>query len=774
VTTVSEDFSGTLSNWAQDSGSWTITSGYLYQSETSGAYRKLRWTGAALSGDDVAVQAVVRSPSSAIGVGVYARGTTDSTVTYYGLVVFATAGVYLVEITGGSESVLASWTASPPAADTDVTLRLECEGSSLRGYVNGTERLSATDATLSSGSVGMMSYGGGLGGNRADDWTAYDLTPAAPTAPAYIGSTTNGSSTTGTSLALSLPSGAQAGDLLVAALVHENANPAGLSGPSGWTPMSSSTPSGTARALRLTTWYRVMQSGDTGPWSWTTTTAYERGGIMAAYRYADVPTVWASSTTNSSSVNAVAPSITTGAANALVLVAACSAYGTTWTAPTDYTERADYRTSTGASNVSISLHERLRATAGATGTATAVAALADYWVAAHVELPFQAPGVDLAAAVAAGTDTPTAALAVSRAVAALAAAATSTPTAALDVAAGSEIVVAGAAGASTSTPTASLGVSRAVGAGVAVATASPAGALAVTRGVAVAAAGISTTATAQLAVTRRGAALVDAATGTAAASLTVVGVVSLSAAVAASSAAADGGLAVARGVAAGMAGASTTGTAVLGLLLRVSGAAAAATVTPTAALAVVRRASGAVGASTATAEAPLSIAGLVALAAAMAGQTGSAATLAVLRAVAGAAAVATSTPTASLDRGVVALAQVAALSGTAAADLRVARAVGALMAGQSVTADAALYTAAVIVLVAQMGALSATAAALLRAQLVAGRLRSVAAAGAPGVQVVAKAPGCMVTGRGAMVAGAAAAPALGVTAARPTVAVEEV
>lgn len=180
MATVSDDFNRSNStslgsNWAEDSGNWVIVSNTLRQSTSSGAYRKARWVGSALASSDYAVQAVCSSSNGAVGPGVFGRGAASSTVTYYGLVFFPGDNIYIVEITAGSESVLASGSGFTPSSGVAYTLRLECEGTALRGYVNGTLRVSGSDSTLASGAVGVMSYGGSSDNNSFDDWTASDL-----------------------------------------------------------------------------------------------------------------------------------------------------------------------------------------------------------------------------------------------------------------------------------------------------------------------------------------------------------------------------------------------------------------------------------------------------------------------------------------------------------------------------------------------------------------------------------------------------------------------
>lgn len=170
----SDDFSGDLSAWTQDSGTWTITGGTLRQTATGSAWRKLRYT-AAMDTADYTIQADARSGSLMFGAGVGGRMTADAAVTYYGWAIFGGDSAYLVEITAGAETVLA--TGSGITASTTYTIRLRCEGSALAGYLNGALDASASDASLTAGRVGCISHSQIDSANDwLDNWSAQDLT----------------------------------------------------------------------------------------------------------------------------------------------------------------------------------------------------------------------------------------------------------------------------------------------------------------------------------------------------------------------------------------------------------------------------------------------------------------------------------------------------------------------------------------------------------------------------------------------------------------------
>jgi hypothetical protein len=162
-------------DWAEDSGDWAIVSNNVRNGTTGSSYRKLRWVGAAMDSSDYAVEAPCRSGSDSHAVGPAARMAASSTVTYYGLVIFAGYGAYLVYINNGAETVLASSSGLTISSGTTYTLRLEVEGTAIRGYVDGTLRVSATHSALTAGPPGLAGYGGNNSGTYATQWSAADL-----------------------------------------------------------------------------------------------------------------------------------------------------------------------------------------------------------------------------------------------------------------------------------------------------------------------------------------------------------------------------------------------------------------------------------------------------------------------------------------------------------------------------------------------------------------------------------------------------------------------
>ena len=180
------DSSSLGSDWTEDSGDWAIASNNIRCNTSSGAYRKLRWAGAAMDSNDYYVEMPARSGSDAIGIGPAARLAASSTVSYYTYLIFGGDSSYLIYVNGGAETILD--TGSAISSSTNYTLRIEVDGSTIRCYLNGTLDCEATHSVLTSGPPGIAAYGGGNTNTYVTTWTASDLAAAAAaTMPAAFG-----------------------------------------------------------------------------------------------------------------------------------------------------------------------------------------------------------------------------------------------------------------------------------------------------------------------------------------------------------------------------------------------------------------------------------------------------------------------------------------------------------------------------------------------------------------------------------------------------------
>ena len=83
----------------------------------------------------------------------------------------------LGKLVNGVNTSLATTTSVVTNGD---TIELECEGTALRLYQNGVEKVSATDASISTGLPGIVNLTQATAGNYGDNWEGGNLSAAAP------------------------------------------------------------------------------------------------------------------------------------------------------------------------------------------------------------------------------------------------------------------------------------------------------------------------------------------------------------------------------------------------------------------------------------------------------------------------------------------------------------------------------------------------------------------------------------------------------------------
>lgn len=150
-------------NWtAINSGTWTIASNALTQTNVAGAYRGLRWNGGAFASNDLYVRVTARGPSN-MGFGVLVRcptsGTALADIDGYGLVFFVGDQRYRIEFVDGSDAANTGLGGTVTAA-TDYTIEIRAEGTTITALVNGSQVAQWTDSTYTSGGVMLLAYGG--------------------------------------------------------------------------------------------------------------------------------------------------------------------------------------------------------------------------------------------------------------------------------------------------------------------------------------------------------------------------------------------------------------------------------------------------------------------------------------------------------------------------------------------------------------------------------------------------------------------------------------
>lgn len=175
MTTFTDDFNRADStnlgaNWVEVSGDWSIVSNQL-SSGSAGGTILLRAAGAMASNDNSAQ--VTIAATAAVSHGVWCRGTATLTSGY----LWRNDGTSwnLFSVVGGSFTSIGSFAGAAVAGD---VAKVQAVGSTIKGFVNGIQRVSVTDTNVATGtSVGIRAES--VSALRFDDFTAADVTSGA-------------------------------------------------------------------------------------------------------------------------------------------------------------------------------------------------------------------------------------------------------------------------------------------------------------------------------------------------------------------------------------------------------------------------------------------------------------------------------------------------------------------------------------------------------------------------------------------------------------------
>jgi pectate lyase len=157
ATLFTDDFNdGNADGWSKSGGSWSIaTDGTgVYRQSSTGSDAKAQ--AGASSWTDYAVQARVKPLAFASGSGrqVAVLARAQNMTNYYFLALTNGGQVQLGRRVAGATTILGTASVSV-STGTWYTLRLDAFGSALRGYVDGTQLVSASDATFAVGKIGL-------------------------------------------------------------------------------------------------------------------------------------------------------------------------------------------------------------------------------------------------------------------------------------------------------------------------------------------------------------------------------------------------------------------------------------------------------------------------------------------------------------------------------------------------------------------------------------------------------------------------------------------
>ena len=174
-TTVTDDFSGDLSNWTQILGTWGIVTAHLEVTTDSGDVNNSIRHNTSLAGDDHYAEAKLKVTTDTSGAVTYTTARFTGKDDWYG-------GGTLDEFTDSDQlekNVAATRTSLGTNSRNWIdgeTGRLKVDGSSLDFLVNGVSKVTATD-TAHTGQllVGCLTDNGSPGFNEWDDFEAADL-----------------------------------------------------------------------------------------------------------------------------------------------------------------------------------------------------------------------------------------------------------------------------------------------------------------------------------------------------------------------------------------------------------------------------------------------------------------------------------------------------------------------------------------------------------------------------------------------------------------------
>lgn len=175
------DSSNLGAGWVEVTGDWSIVSNQL-SSGSAGGTVILRAAGAMATNDNSAQ--VTIAATAAVSHGVWCRGNSNISQGY----LWRNDGSSwnLFSVVGGSFTSIGSYAAAAVAGD---VAKIQAVGSTIKGFVNGVQRVSVTDAAVTTGtSVGIRAES--TSSLRFDDFTGADVATSVTGDAAVSGSAT--------------------------------------------------------------------------------------------------------------------------------------------------------------------------------------------------------------------------------------------------------------------------------------------------------------------------------------------------------------------------------------------------------------------------------------------------------------------------------------------------------------------------------------------------------------------------------------------------------
>nr|MDT0663262.1 right-handed parallel beta-helix repeat-containing protein [Micromonospora sp. DSM 115978] len=155
ATLFSDDFSGGTGSWSKSGGSWAVVTdgSAAYQQSNSGSERARVFAGST-SWSDYQIQARVKPNSFGSG-GLVSIGARSSSATKMYRLALTGSRAELQMFNGSTVSAIGGASMSISTGSW-YTLRIEASGSTIRGFVNGTQIASGSDGSYGSGRIALM------------------------------------------------------------------------------------------------------------------------------------------------------------------------------------------------------------------------------------------------------------------------------------------------------------------------------------------------------------------------------------------------------------------------------------------------------------------------------------------------------------------------------------------------------------------------------------------------------------------------------------------
>lgn len=190
----------------------------------------------------------------------------------------------------------------------------------------------------------------------------------------WVGSSTNNSGGSGaTSLAINLPAGTAAGDVMIAQVSVVGGSGTTITAPAGWTQIVLDN---SGSAVRQGLYYRVASAAEPASYAWSFSSSQRNAIGILTYRGVDTVTpVNASNSSNAgASTSVTAAAVTTTSWNTQIVGFFTVSYGgSSFTPPAGMTERYDAGTFAGPNGVTIEAADVAQAAVGSSGSKTATA-----------------------------------------------------------------------------------------------------------------------------------------------------------------------------------------------------------------------------------------------------------------------------------------------------------------------------------------------------------------------------------------------------------------